>query len=147
VFLSSLLENSDYFVVSTDFLEFSHERFRNLNSHSRQSIDDFAAIIANVDAVISVDTLTYHLADAFDIPTVVLFTTIEPKYRILYYPFTEAIMLENQDGYLYGKHKGTLNPEKIRDEILYMDKKWAAVNVSEVLQLLEKAKSKKLSYK
>jgi len=140
IFVNSIIENSDYFVVSADHLDFSHKRFRNLNPYSKRGINHFAAIIANVDAIISVDTLTYHLADALDIPTVVMFTTIEPEHRIKYYPFTEAIMLEKQDGCLYGKHKGTTDPEKAREEILYLDKKWETVDIPEVLQLLEKVK-------
>ena len=137
-FLTDILEHSDYFVVSADHLDFSHKRFRNLNYLSRSSVDNFASVVSHVDAVISVDTVTYHLADAFDIPTVVLFTTIEPDRRIKYYPRTAAIMLEDKNGRLYGKHKDSANPDKAKLDIEYLDDKWSQLEVQQVLQLLEK---------
>jgi hypothetical protein len=137
-FLSDILTYSDYFVVSADYLDFSHKRFRNLNYLSRSSIDNFASVISHVDAVISVDTVTYHLADAFDIPTVVLFTTIEPDRRIRYYPRTAAIMLEDKNGRLYGKHKDSSDPNKAKSNIDYLEGKWSQLDIQQVLQLLEK---------
>ena len=38
-----------------------------LSAH-RLSFDDLAALVAGVDGVISVDTVAYHLADAFSVP-------------------------------------------------------------------------------
>lgn len=142
MFLTELLKRSNYFVISADVLDFSHERFLNLNWLSKNSLDLYAAIISQVDAMITVDTLSYHLADAFDIPTVVLFTTIEPDLRIRYYPYTESIMLEGKDGKLYGKHKESKEPEIAREECEYIEQKWAQLKVEDVLSKLKKVRQR-----
>jgi len=141
-FVREIIKNSDYFVVSADRLEYQNNRFMDLSRYS-QTIDDFATIISQVDAAITVDTATYHIGDAFDIPTVVLFTIINPEYRIKYYPFTEAIMLEEEGGKLYGRHKAAKEKEKAMEEIAYVEEKWANLKVTDVLELLEKARKRK----
>lgn len=71
--------------------------------------EDFASVVQQVDCLVTVDTVTAHLSDAYDIPAVVLFTSIEPDLRIRYYPRAAGIMLEEKDGPIYGLHK--INPE------------------------------------
>ena len=137
-----IIEKTDYFVVSADGLEYQNPRYMNLKQYS-SSLDNFAAIISRVDALIPVDTSTYHLADAFDIPTVVLFTTIEPEYRIKYYPFTEHIMLEEKGGKMYGKHKCDQEKEEAMKEIAYIERKWDGLKVDTILEKLEVAKKNK----
>jgi len=141
-FVSKIIKNTDYFVISADSLEYQNSRFMDLSKYS-QTTDDFASIISQADALISVDTATYHIADAFSIPTVVLFTSIEPEYRIKYYPFTEGIMLEKEGGMLYGKHKASKEEDKMQEEVEYTEKIWDTLKVEDVLESLERMKTKK----
>lgn len=140
--IREIIEKTDYQVVSADVLEYQNPRFMDLSKYSK-TIDDFAAIISKVDAIVTVDTSTYHFADAFSIPTVVLFTTIEPEYRIKYYPFTEGIMLEEKDGKLYGHHKCSKEEDEMKKEIIYIDKKWDTLSVDTIIEKLEAMKKLK----
>ena len=102
--VNEIIKESDYFVVTTIKTNFKHKRFMCLNKFST-SIDDFAAIISQMDKIVTVDTVTYHLADVFDVPTVVLFTGIEPDVRCNYYPNVKGLSLVDKDSPFYGKHK------------------------------------------
>jgi hypothetical protein len=130
-----ILQKTDFFVVSAVGIDYQHKRFLDLSPHSA-TVDDFAAIISNVDNIITVDTATYHIADAFSIPTVALFTSIKPEYRIKYYPYCAGIMLEKEDGFIFGKHK-LAKEKKLRDEQLaYVDDLWSHLDVDFVLSQL-----------
>jgi ADP-heptose:LPS heptosyltransferase len=137
-----IIEKTDYFVVSADHLEYQNARFMDMSRYSA-SLDDFASIISQADALVTVDTSTYHIADAFSIPTIVLFTTIEPEYRIKYYPFTEGIMLEEKGGKMYGAHKCSKEEKTAREEFAYIEKKWDTLSVDDVIEKLEIAKKHK----
>lgn len=65
--------------------------------------DFYTHIISQVDAVVSVDTSCYHIASAFDIPSVAIFQSIDPAIRIKDYPYCAAIEL-SQDKTLRGIH-------------------------------------------
>lgn len=132
--ISDIIENSDYLVVSASPLEYQDKRFLSLADYS-QTLDDFAAIISEVDAIITVDTSTYHFADAFSIPTVVLFTSIDPSLRIPYYPHTRGIMLEDSEGMLYGRHK--INKDKEEEETEYTEAMWGKFDITEALNELQ----------
>lgn len=106
-------------------------------SRYSQSFDHFASIISRVDGIVTVDTVTYHLADAFDIPTVALFTTIDPNLRVRYYPCVVPIMLENTKGWLYGRHKQSLNNEK--EEVAYVEEMWSRLDGKTILGTLQQA--------
>jgi len=130
-------------VVSCVPLDFKHKRFYNLNRMSR-NLDEFSAIISKCDAIMSVDTSTYHIADAFDIPTVVFFSTIPPEYRVKYYPFVDGILLEEPSGLLYGRHKNdTEDQEKKRKELEHSKKLWRKIDIDDALQKIEHLKSTK----
>jgi len=141
-YVESIIKNSDYFVLSACGLEFSDKRFMDISMYSKD-LETFASIISKMDSIITVDTSTYHIADAFDIPTVVLFTTIEPEYRIKYYPFTRGIMLEEKDGPLYGRHKGSKKPDKAQEELRLIDERFEKLDVRDVLAELEAIKEAK----
>lgn len=135
--VKEIIKKTDYTVVSCVPLDFKHKRFYSLHRMSR-NLDEFAAIISKCDAIMSVDTSTYHIADAFDIPTIVFFSTIDPKYRTKYYPFVEGIMLEEPDGLLYGRHKNdTDNNDQKNKEIEYAKKLWRKINIDDALQKIE----------
>ncbi len=139
-FVREIIKNTDYFVVSACPLDCPNKRFLNISQRS-ESFEDFCTIISMVDAIVTVDTSTYHISDAFDIPTVVLFTTINPKYRSAYYPHVEGIMLEEEDGKLYGRHKISKKEAVAAEEIAYVDQKWEDLKTSDILEALERAKA------
>lgn len=157
--LHRVFEHSDYFVISAFGTEdFKHERFMNLQKFSKTS-DDFAAILSMVDGIISVDTLAYHLADAFSIPAVAMFTSIPPEWRIKYYPYVDGIMLEEENGPLFGKHKvdrkdefDTSNEEELEEnkkQIEELTKRakelWDQLDIQGVLARLQIMRDKKAS--
>jgi ADP-heptose:LPS heptosyltransferase len=73
-------------VKNKEFLDFSNES---------KSLFDFMYIISQMDAMITVDTASYHIADAFFIPTVVLFTQEQLiEKRLLYYSFCKPMSIK-----------------------------------------------------
>lgn len=139
-YIKKIIETTDYFVVSACGLEFQNKRFLDLRNFSKD-LDHFASIISQVDGIITVDTSTYHLASAFNIPTVVLFTSIDPDLRVRYYDHVRPIMLEEKDGKLYGRHKLSLEKgeEVKKEEIAYIDAKWEKFDIEEALNKLREA--------
>jgi ADP-heptose:LPS heptosyltransferase len=103
-----------------------------------QNLDRFAGIISLVDAIITVDTSTYHLADAFDKPTIVLFTSIEPDHRIRYYPHVRGIMLEEEGGPIYGQHKLSKDKGEGRKQMVHVNDLWNSVKIPDVLRNIER---------
>lgn len=139
-FIREIIKDTDYFVVSATNLDCPNRRFLNI-ARCSDSFDDFCTIISMVDAIVTVDTSTYHIADAFDIPTVAMFTTIDPKYRSKYYPHVEGLKLEEKDGKLYGRHKVSKKEKVAEEEMRYVDQKWEDLKTSDILEALERAKS------
>ena len=133
--VAEIINKSDYFVVSAVPLEFSNNRFLDMSTYS-ESLDHFASIIAHVDAIITVDTCTYHIADAFGTPTVALFTSIDPDLRCRYYPNVKPIMYETKDGILYGKHKKSTDDKESKKELDHLATLWEKINVDEILNQL-----------
>jgi hypothetical protein len=83
-----------------------HPRMIDLSETSRRGYPYFCALIAEAAGMVSVDTSTYHVADAFDTPSVVLFSTIPPRLRIDYYPMVEGVLLPGmEESSLLGRHR------------------------------------------
>lgn len=135
--ITEIIERTDYHVVSATPMDFSHERFTDVSEKSK-TLDDFAAIISEVDVLVTVDTSAYHIADAFDIPTVVFFTSIEPDLRIRYYPYVQGIMLEKPGGMIYGLHKGSDDDNVLKQQSTYTEGLWEGLSSDEVLNKLNK---------
>ncbi|MFO1068332.1 MAG: glycosyltransferase family 9 protein [Geminicoccaceae bacterium] len=57
----------------------------------------FAALVAEMDGIVTVDTSTYHLADAFDVPSLAIFTTVDPRLRLRDYPWAGGLWLRGGD--------------------------------------------------
>ena len=49
-------------------------------------IDHLCGLVANATCIVSTDTAMVHLADAFDIPCLAVFTTHRPEWRVRDYP-------------------------------------------------------------
>lgn len=97
-----IIENTDCTVVSLlpDFY-ISHDRFLNLSGLSND-YDDYIYLVSQMDEIVCTDTSVYHIADSFDIPSRIIFTSINPELRIKYYPYTKAYRLNLER--LNGKH-------------------------------------------
>lgn len=87
----------DYSIVTTIKIDLGidDDRLVDLSTESK-SILDFAYIISNMDKIITADTATYHISDAFFIPTVVIFTDTLPEKRIEYFPYVKAIKIDDK---------------------------------------------------
>lgn len=126
--IEEITQHTNYFVISALDLDFKHPYFLNIHQYSK-TIDDFASIIASVDYVITVDTFTYHLAAAFNVSSLVLFTTIPPINRIAYYPNVKGMFLENENGEIFGQHMG-----HSESQIKYVRSLWQNLNMKEVVK-------------
>lgn len=137
--LQKILEKTDYLAVSLFPVEFKHPRFVRLDHFSREGFDHFAYLVSQMDAVITVDTAVYHIADAFSIPTVVLFTSIPPEHRISYYPYQKGILIGGRDGKpLFYRHAS----EK-EEEIKALAEAWMEFRIEEALEALEEVREKR----
>ncbi len=104
---------------------------------------DFTYIIANCDGFISVDTSLYHIADAFDIPGVVLFTTTAPYTRCQYYPNIEGLFV-CPDSEFAGMHWSD-NPETLQLAEAYWERVELDVVVEKTLGMIDETRSTRRS--
>lgn len=130
-FLKELLTETSYTVITTVPIRFHHKRFLDLSKYSK-TFDIFLSIISRADRIITVDTCVYHISNACNIPTVVLFTTIPPELRIKYYPQVKGMLLSGAENTsLFKEHKETGETDsKILDEL------WGHLSAKEVISLL-----------
>ena len=137
--LREILDRTDYLIVSLLPVEFDHPRFVRLDQFSRKGFDHFAYLISQMDAAITVDTAVYHVADAFSVPTVVLFTSIPPEHRISYYPYQKGLLIGGRDGEpLFYRHAS----EK-EEEVKALAEAWRAFRIEEALEVLEGLREKR----
>ena len=83
-----LLKADDYMIVSTLLidLKIKDDRFIDLTKESK-NLNDFMYIISSMDKIITADTSTYHISDAFMIPTITIFTDSNYLKKIKYYKY------------------------------------------------------------
>jgi len=131
-FLKKLIKKSKHTTIISilELKKFKSVGFVNLTSYSK-TYYDFAYIISRMDKVITVDTATYHISDAFFIPTVVLFTTEKPKNRIRHYSMTKSIeVIDKTQSF----SKFVFDNEMLS---LYKFDGWENIKVGKVIKLLE----------
>lgn len=128
--LTALLEQTEYTVAFAVSAPFAHERIADW-SHAAETFDHLVALISNVDCFISVDTSVYHVADAFNVPGVVLFTSIPPDRRIRYYPYIEGVHVQPENR-LSGKHFSS-----IEEDQSYADAMWDSLDLTPVFAALD----------
>ncbi len=137
-YLNKILKLTDYLVISLVDIHFKHPRFFNLSSWSKKSFDHFAYLVSQMDAVITVDTATTHLADAFSVPGVDLCTTIPPKWYVGYYPFMAGILVgggEFPEIYTHASDK--------EEDLKKIYEKWRKFRIEDALELLEQMVDKR----
>lgn len=96
----------------------------------------FISLVGQVDGLVTVDTLSYHVADAFSVPSVVLFTTIDPKLRVSYYPLAKAWVLPGaQTLRTYGlSHTRHIKTDYRKKMLAEMEVLWSSCHFELVIQ-------------
>lgn len=139
-FLSELLSRTDLFdglVVAVVPIDYEHPRFIDW-SHLSRTFDDFAYIVSQMDLFISVDTSMYHVADAYGVPGVVIFSTIAPQHRIAYYPSIEGVSLrEGEDS------RPSVHDDRAALE-LDADALWGRLDIDDVFAKLERVGGRRI---
>jgi hypothetical protein len=130
--LNEVMERTRWTVAGATPIPFRHPRYMDWSPHSR-SFEHFSALVAQADAFVSADTSLYHVADAFSVPGVVVFTSILPEWRIPYYPFVEGIALR-RDNRLLGMHFS-----HDADDMAYARSLWEALETGQILDALRHA--------
>lgn len=86
--VAALLDRTDRAVLTQDACEPSSARLRLAGRAA--SIAELCGLVARAAAVVSTDTAMVHLADAFDVPCLAVFTTHRPDRRVRDYPRCDA---------------------------------------------------------
>ena len=133
VMLKKLLSKmDDYTIISTLNIasEIVDDRFVNLSKDSK-TINDFIYIISNMNAIITTDTSTFHISDAFMIPTIVLSTDTKIDTKVEYYNYVKTIKIidksKSLSKFIYDNDSLTL----------YRYKSWQSLKVSKIIKLLD----------
>ncbi|AXH15789.1 hypothetical protein CP985_08470 [Malaciobacter mytili LMG 24559] len=133
LFLKKLLYHlHDYTIVSALKIDGVNDaNYIDLSSYSK-SFYDFSYIISNVDNIITTDTATYHISEAFFIPTIVIFTNENPLKRIENFIYTKAVVVQNKSK--------NLSFFKFSEDALILHKfrGWKELKVKKIIKLLEK---------
>jgi len=121
----------DYVIVTTlkidsknrdDIIDFSKES---------TSFNDFTYIISNMDAIITAQTSTFHIADAFMIPTVAIFTNDDIDRKIKYYNYVKAVKVQDESK--------SFSHFVFENDALtfYKFESWKKLKISKIMKLLE----------
>ena len=127
-----LLKAEDYMIVSTLLIDtkIKDDRFIDLSKESK-NLNDFIYIISFMDKIITADTSTYHISDAFMIPTVVLFTDKNYLEKIKYFKYIKPIFIEdkskNLSKFVYENDSLTINKFE----------SWNKLKVNRIIKLLD----------
>jgi hypothetical protein len=127
-----LLKAEDYMIVSTLLIDvkIKDDRFIDLSKESK-NVNDFIYIISTMDKILTADTSTYHISDAFMIPTVVLFTSNNYLEKIKYFKYLKPIFIEdkskNLSKFVYENDNLTINKFE----------SWNKLKVNRIIKLLD----------
>jgi hypothetical protein len=123
---------NDYTIVSALSIDpkTKDDRYLDLSRESK-SLNDFIYIISQMDKIISVDTSTYHIADAFMIPTITIFLSDESSRKTKYYDYVKTIELKDKSKSL---SKFIFENENL---VLYKFLSWEKFKVKKIIKLLE----------
>lgn len=131
--LKKLVKNLDEYVIVTTLKLDSKNSNEDIIDFSKESssFNDFTYIISNMDAIITAQTATYHIADAFMIPTVAIFTNDDIYRNIKYYNYVKAVEVKDTSK--------NLSKFIFQNDALtfYKFESWENLKVSRIIKLLE----------
>ncbi|XOB61632.1 hypothetical protein ACMC56_13640 [Campylobacterota bacterium DY0563] len=128
-----VVELPDYTIVSVLKIDakIDEDRYVDLSMYSNGFLD-YAYIVSNMTNVLTVNTATYHIAEAFFIPTIVIFTDSAKKETPHNYDCSKAI-------YVKDKSKNFSQFVFKNDSLILHDfDAWNKLNSSKIIKLLEK---------
>jgi hypothetical protein len=127
-----LLKAEDYMIVSALAIDakIKDDRFIDLTKESK-NLNDFIYIISCMDKIITTDTSTYHISDAFMIPTVGIFTNVEYEKEIKYFKYLKPIFVKDSSKNL---SKFVYENENLT---LYKFESWNKLKVNKIIKLLD----------
>ncbi|PLY09815.1 MAG: hypothetical protein C0625_01055 [Arcobacter sp.] len=127
-----LIKMPEYTIVSVLKLEtkIDDDRYIDLSSSS-QNFLDYSYIVSSMSKVITVNTATYHISDAFFIPTVVIFTDSNLDENTQSYPLSKAIYVKDKSKNF---SKFIFRSESL---ILHKFEGWIELKSSKIIKLLE----------
>jgi hypothetical protein len=127
-------------VVLVHPLALNHPRVRNLSAEI-SDVDRLAALVAQVDGLIGVDTYTQHLADATATPAVTLYTSVLPELYP-YYPLGESILVPDAQRLpAWGRMK--VPPGEWKGIAISYEAAWQALDPNIVLDALRSVMERK----
>ena len=119
-----------FYIIVVHRALFNHNNFIDLTNESK-SINDFIYIISNMDKIITADTSTYHISDAFMIPTVTIFTDKNYAQKIKYYKYIKPIFIKdkskNFSNFIYENENLTL----------YKLEAWKKLKIDKIMKILD----------
>ncbi|AXX90628.1 hypothetical protein CKA55_08645 [Arcobacter suis] len=127
-----LLKADDYMIISTLLIDskIKDDRFIDLTKESK-NLNDFMYIISSMDKIITADTSTYHISDAFMIPTITIFTDNNYLKKIKYYKYIKPILIKdkskNLSKFVYENDSLTINKFE----------SWNKLKVNRIIKLLD----------
>lgn len=105
-----------------------------LSAWSNLSVEHFFALMGCMKAVVSVDTLTIHVATGLEKPGVALFSSIDPELRLRYAPKIRGVLIPGARNLpLWGDHKHDGRWDEYRS---VYESAWAHINTEEVLEFM-----------
>ena len=123
---SRLVDATDMDVASLVPVPSMHPRHVDLSAISAGGFEQYCSLIKNSAGLVTVDTSAYHVADAFSVPSVAIFSSTNPDLRTRYYPTVEGILLPGSDA------PGRQNGGAPRDPL----KLWSRLELSKVVEML-----------
>jgi hypothetical protein len=127
-----VVERLDCDVATLVPLPEMHDRHLDLSAISSRGYLQYCGLVQRSVGLISVDTSMYHIADAFDVPAVVVFSTFQPKLRAAYYPRTDGLILPGMDPHAMARREASGDKVTARDVMQF----WLDVDLDELVRRL-----------
>lgn len=135
-FVQKLLkQHNDLTLIIDNPLALKHKRLIDLSA-ALNSVEKFQALIAQVDGMITVDSLGPHVADACATPTVLLCASL-PASQYPYYPHMQGVLIphaEKLPGWMKTKNATDKDWEEMAEQY---QKAWEKLSVEKVYHALK----------
>ena len=128
-----LLKADDYIILSTLQIDpkIKEDNFIDLSKESK-NLNDFIYIVSCMDKIITTDTSTYHISDAFMVPTIGIFTQNDFEVKSKYYKYLKTIYVKDESKNL---SKFIYENESLT---FYKFESWKKVKIKQIIKLLDK---------